>query len=160
MRIFVLVLLVVSAARAEPTIAMQWKARGLEAISKIDSLKKRLDSAKAGSREARILASQIQLEWVFVVHVDPKLEAKAHSISGARETFHFIMNGGGTVFDLLFIYEKRKVIGTRLDNLPPGWQVFLSTSEPTLLLVMRDEAAPIAIDLSEPLESIVPDASK
>jgi hypothetical protein len=150
-----------SAARAEPTIAMQWKARGLEAMEKIERLNKQSKLTKPGSRQAAVIASQLQLEWAFVVFVDPRTEPKAHyTEKGNREVFHLVMNSGESMFDLMFIYANGKMIGSRLDHLPAGWQVFVPSDLITHMLVMREGASPIAIDLSAPLESVVPEEPK
>ena len=140
---------------ADPTIALLWKARALEARDKTDVLSAKLKKVPWESKEAGKLKCETLIEFAYMSHI--ALEDVVHKKEpDGAEVFHFILNGGQEegLFDLVYVYESNGALhSTRIDLLPKNWHItFLPGIAGTFALRLADNRCLFFFNLNNPFE--------
>lgn len=112
---------------SEPSIAMLWKARALEANSKLDIIRSKIEnlrSKKLNAREEWETKCEAMMETAYAAHIN--LEKMVHQKGSDAEVFHLILNEGkeSGVFDLIYQYRPDGSYSmTFINSIPKGWYV-------------------------------------
>jgi hypothetical protein len=139
----ILLMLNVGTAEAAASMTMLWKARGLEALERLETS---IATTPNSPERYRNL-----LEGAFALHATGK--TPAHHSDDRGDAFHLFLNGGGDtgLFELVYIFSlDGSPIGTRVDSIPKGWSIlFMSENDAALSALMerRREARGISVNL-------------
>jgi hypothetical protein len=130
--------LLVIEAVAEPSVAMLWKARALEAGNKLKGLQgqlERIPSAQWTSKSAAFVKCQVMLESAYASHI--ALEDIVHKTDQDMEFFHLMLGAGkdNGLFDLVYVYLRDQLVATRIDLLPKGWRLLYIGGQSVQLLL-------------------------
>ena len=143
-------------ASAQPSAALMWKARALEAGNTLKVLQGKLAKIphdQWNSKEAMRVKCEVMLESAYASHI--ALEDIAHKTEGDLDFFRLILSGGEErgLFDLVYIYGRGMLLTTRIDLLPRGWKLFLLRSNAVELLL--PEGCVFHFDLNDPYSAKV-----
>jgi hypothetical protein len=159
--VFVTAALVFAAtmASAEPSAATLWKARGLEAIEKLERMKKESKVITSGKRRTAF-ETQFALEVAYSMHADPVATKVVHKVeSEGKEAFHvFLGSKTGHAFDLVYLYEHGKLLGARIDSLPEDWRVVFiadSSDNSSFVVAAEGDGGGILFWVTNPLNAAV-----
>jgi hypothetical protein len=144
MQVMLPVMLCASVAQAGPSMTTLWKARGLEALERLETAPATKPNSPERYRDL--------LEGAFMLHASGK--TLVHSADENGEAFHIILNGGGDtgLFDLVYLFNfDGTPLGTRVASLPKGWTIlFMREKEAALAVVMEHRRTERGIVLDAP----------
>lgn len=139
-----LMLLVAGSADAAASMTTLWKARGLEALERLETAPATKPNSPERYRDL--------LETAFMLHASGK--TPVHSVGENGEAFHIFLKGGGDtgLFDLVYLFNfDGTPIGTRVASLPKGWAIlFMRKEEAALTVVMANRRTERGIVLDAP----------
>lgn len=126
-----LLLLVAGSADAAVSMTTLWKARGLEALERLETAPATKPNSPERYRDL--------LEGAFMLHASGK--TPVHSADARGEAFHIFLNGGGDtgLFDLVYLFNfDGTPIGTRVASLPKGWSILFMREQEAALAAMME----------------------
>jgi hypothetical protein len=116
-------------------MSMLWKARGLEAVERLEATKDEDVGPPNSPRRFELL-----LEFAFTSQVTmPEVVQKPYQKDG--HAFHVILKAENEeLFDLAYLYEDgRNISATRIDRLPKGWQIVMDVAGLDTAVLLRRE---------------------
>lgn len=149
-------------AISEPSIASLWKARAVDAGSRLESLSAKLElmSGKAqlkdrSPQEKQVMA-EVALESAYASHI--ALEKVVHKVDDKNEYFHLMLSAGDAgLLDFAYVYPKstNRLLLTSIDSIPKEWSLIFMPPSYQKVQVFSPDGIAFQFDLSDPFAATV-----